>query len=44
MVMGSPIFVALGKEFESWIELLERTADEIDMTEQLQKFRNGPLH
>jgi hypothetical protein len=38
-LISTPMFVALGKDFESWIDLLERTADGIDVTELLQKFR-----
>jgi hypothetical protein len=41
-LISTPMFVALGKDFESWIDLLERTADGIDVTELLQKFRNVP--
>ena len=41
-LMGTPMFAALSKDVDSWVDRLERTADEVDVTELLQKFGNDP--
>jgi hypothetical protein len=37
-LMKTPVFTVLGKDLESWISVLQETAEEIDVADLLAKF------